>query len=195
MIVCQHGARTNRDCCFSHPPARGHSRDGGVDLLHPLIHNRINMDVVVHASPLGSVALVCLSLWSFLDLLRGSLPDSGFVGLAFVSWPALCASVGPYRGFVVGHMCFACIFVFCDLHATVGVQHLPVYASTRVFCAPCSVPFGRCLWPMNMTRAHPLPKMTQCKLHHEGKTRAFPACNGAERIDEDTRLPSQHVYA
>jgi hypothetical protein len=128
--VCQHGAWTN---CFSHPPARGHSRHGGVDLLQPLIHDRINMGVVVHASASGSVALVCLSLWSVLDLLRRSLPDSSFVGLAFVSWPPLCASVVPYRGLVVGHMCVAWIFVSCDLHATVGVQHLPVYASTRVF--------------------------------------------------------------
>ena len=71
--------------------------------------------------------------------------------------------------------------------------------TTTACLVPCEC-FGRrdtfcgtfitTLCPMNMTRAHPLPKMTQCKLHHEGKTRAFPACYGAERIDEDTRLPT-----
>ena len=125
--------------------------------MHPLIHNRINLDVGLHASASGSVELLCLAPWTVLDLVRQPLPECGFVDVAFVSWPSPFASDWPYRGPVVSHVFFAWLLVFGDLHATFGVQHLPVYVGTHVFCAPCSASVGFDLYLLIKTRAHPLP--------------------------------------
>ncbi len=158
--------------------------------MHPLIYNRINLDVGLHASASVSVELLCLAPWTVLDLVRQTLPECGFVDLAFVSWPTPFASVGPYRGNVVSHVFFAWLLVFVDLHATFGVQHLHVYVGKHVFYA-CSLSVGLDPYLMIKTRANPLPQMKQCELHHEGKSRAYPLVIAP---NEMTRMPACHNY-
>jgi len=85
------------------------------------------MDVVVHASAPGSVALVFVTLVSVLVLLRRSFPECGFVDVAFVFGSTPPSSGWRYRGLGFHQLCFAWQFVCDCLPAVVDVQHLPVY--------------------------------------------------------------------